>query len=99
VKNHRFPKKGTDRLRLDFVLKLDSGVPPVSTIGIAIGSRFRFSVFRYGLGANELESIYYSYGPYCLVSSLEAVEALAIDFPTVQEEIKSCFEMPFLISN
>jgi hypothetical protein len=36
------------RLRFAYVLKLGllSGVPPVSTIGIGMGSRFRFSVFK-----------------------------------------------------
>jgi hypothetical protein len=36
--------KGTERLRLGFVLKLDSGVHPLSAIGMAIDSHFRFSV-------------------------------------------------------
>jgi hypothetical protein len=44
-------------------------------------------------------NIYYSYGPYCLVSYLQPVEALGIDFPTVQEELESCVTMPFLIIN
>jgi hypothetical protein len=34
-----------------------------------------------------------------LVSSLQAVELLGIDFPTIQEELKSCVAMPFLIIN
>jgi hypothetical protein len=60
-------------------------------------SFFQFSGMD--LDANELESIYYSYGSYCLVSSLQAVEALGIDFPTVQEELKSRVAMTFLIIN
>jgi hypothetical protein len=66
------------------------------------GNRFPFPFFQFSgtnLGANKYETSYYSYGPYCLVSCLQSVEVLGIDFPTVQEVLKLCVAMPFLIIN
>jgi len=79
---------------LDFVSKLDL-LLPVSRIGM--GSSFHFSVFKYGLEASELSTIYYNGGRQFSVSFLPLAVMVFDNFPAVLEELESYVSTPFFI--